>query len=91
MSASNVKKFMAKVEEKKSLQAKLKAMYNKTMEEGKAKVAAGVVKIAAAEGFKFTVKDLAKAHGAEGEEVARRACWRMLPGRSFVLTINFIA
>ena len=65
MSASNVKKFMAKVEAKKPLQAKLQAMYNKIMEEGKAKVAAEVVKIAAAEGFKFTVKDLARARGAK--------------------------
>jgi predicted ribosomally synthesized peptide with nif11-like leader len=71
MSASNVKKFMAKVEEKKSLQAKLKAMYNKTMAEGKSKVAAGVVKIAAAEGFKFTVKDLAKAHGAKRKKLPK--------------------
>jgi predicted ribosomally synthesized peptide with nif11-like leader len=69
MSASKVKAFFAKVEGSKSLQAKLQAMQKKALNEGKAKVAAGVVKIASAEGFKFTAKDLAKAHAAKAKKL----------------------
>jgi hypothetical protein len=73
MSANNVKEFYAKVEGSKALQAKLQAMHKKTVNEDKAKVdakvAAGVVKIAAAEGFEFTAKDLAKAHKEQAKKL----------------------
>jgi hypothetical protein len=77
MSAINVEKFFEKVEADKSLAAKLKqaaklnlaskpkALSAKTISEHKAKLAAEVVQIAAAAGFKFSAKDLVAANAAK--------------------------
>jgi predicted ribosomally synthesized peptide with nif11-like leader len=62
MPAKNVDAFFEKVAQDKSLQAKLKALHQKTLKDTqgiKDKASAAVAKIAAAAGFKFTAKDLA--------------------------------
>lgn len=68
MSAKNVEQFFEKVAEDKALQTKLKVLHKETVkdvEKAKQAASAQVVKIAAAAGFKFTVKDLDKVRGAK--------------------------
>jgi len=69
MSAKSVNEFFAKVEGSKPLQAKLKAMHQKTTKETKGKLAADVVKLASAAGFKFTAKELAQARAAKAKKL----------------------
>jgi len=57
MPAKNIDAFVEKVSQDKFLQAQLTALHKKILKDSKATSAAEIVKIAAAEGFKFTVKD----------------------------------
>ena len=70
MSASNVKKFIAKVEEKKSLQAKLKAMYNKTMEGRESQGGRWGGQDRSRRGLQVHGQGLGEGTWTEGEEVA---------------------
>jgi len=74
MAAKSVVAFFGKVAESKPLQAKLKALHKKTVKETekvKSQASAEVVKLAAAAGFKFTLKDLAKARGGKPRKPSR--------------------
>ena len=74
MSAKNVDSFFEKVAQDKTLQAKLKALHQKTLKEtkeSKDKASAAVAKIALAAGFKFTAKDLAGARGAKAKKPSK--------------------
>ncbi len=74
MSAKSVDGFFAKVAEDKSLQTKLAALHKKTVkqsQEVKDKASAQVVKIAAAAGFKISLKDLAAARAGKGSKLAQ--------------------
>jgi predicted ribosomally synthesized peptide with nif11-like leader len=67
MPAKNVDAFFEKVAQDKSLQAKLKALHQKTLKEtkeSKDNASTAVAKIAAAAGFKFSAKELAGAREA---------------------------
>ena len=57
MAAKDVKAFFEKVEQDKSLKAKLNALHKNSVKESKKKAVAGAVKIASAAGFKFTAAD----------------------------------
>ncbi len=64
MAAKSAEAFFEKVAESKALQAKLKALHQKTLkatQQIKDQASAEVVKIAAAMGFKFELADLTKA------------------------------
>ena len=70
MPAKKVDLFFAKVAEDKALQAKLKALHRQCVKETeavKAKASGEVVKLAAAAGFKFQLKDLAQARKAKAK------------------------
>ncbi len=70
MPAKNVDLFFGKVAEDKSLQAKLKALHKQCVKEteaSKARASGAVVKLAAAAGFKFQLKDLAQARTAKAK------------------------
>ena len=74
MPTKNVDAFFEKVAQDKSLQAKLKALHQKTLKEtkeSKDNASTAVAKIAAAAGFKFTAKDLAGARGAKAKKPAK--------------------
>jgi predicted ribosomally synthesized peptide with nif11-like leader len=68
MSVSNVKAFFDKIEESKSLQAKLKASYKEAVKKSRKDSTSALVKIASVAGFKFTAKDLAKARKTKAIE-----------------------
>jgi hypothetical protein len=71
MPAKSVDAFFEKVAQDKSLQAKLKALHQKTLKETKAvkdEASAAVAKIAAASGFKFSAKDLTGAGKAKAKK-----------------------
>jgi predicted ribosomally synthesized peptide with nif11-like leader len=75
MPAKSVDAFFEKVAQDKSLQAKLKALHQKTLRETqgiKDEASAEVAKIAAEAGFKFTAKDLAGARGAKVKKPSKR-------------------
>jgi len=57
MPTKNIEAFIEKVSQDKFLQAQLTALHKKILKDSKATSAAEIVKIAAAKGFKFTVKD----------------------------------
>jgi predicted ribosomally synthesized peptide with nif11-like leader len=57
MAAKNVDAFFEKVSQDKSLQAQLTNLHKQILKGSKETSAAEIVKIAAAKGFKFTVKD----------------------------------
>jgi predicted ribosomally synthesized peptide with nif11-like leader len=74
MPAKSVDAFFEKVAQDKSLQAKLKALHQKTLKESKEskeKASTAVAKIAAAAGFKFTAKDLTGARGAKAKKPSK--------------------
>jgi hypothetical protein len=57
MSVKNVNSFFEKVAASKPLQANLNTLHKKILKDSKEKAAAEIIKIASAEGFKFTAKD----------------------------------
>jgi len=70
MPTKSVDLFFVKVAEDKALQAKLKALHKQCLKEteaSKAKASGAVVKLAAAAGFKFQLKDLALARKAKAK------------------------
>jgi len=70
MSSKSAEQFFEKVAQNKTLQAKLKALHKKTLIAVKA-ANAGVVKLAAAAGFKITAKDLVAAPGAKSPKAPK--------------------
>ncbi len=74
MAGKSVEAFFGKVAEDKALQAKLKALHQKTLKETqqiKDQASAEVVKIAAAAGFKFKLADLTQARKGKAAKASR--------------------
>lgn len=57
MSAKNIDAFVVRVSQDKTLQAQLAALHKQILKDTKETSAAGIVKIAAEKGFRFTAKD----------------------------------
>jgi predicted ribosomally synthesized peptide with nif11-like leader len=57
MATKSLEAFFEKVSQDKTLQSQLTALHKQILKDSKATSAAEIVKIAAAKGFKFTVKD----------------------------------
>lgn len=84
MAVKSVDGFFEKVAESKALQAKLKALHQKTLKETQQvndQASAEVVKIAAAEGFKFKLADLTQARAGKASK-ASQAQLRAVAGQA---------